>query len=78
MRLLRIDSSARRSSVTRKLTQRFLETWKVQHPEGQVMERDLPTTLLPLISDEWIEAAHSDPSQWTPAREQALSRHSGR
>lgn len=37
------------------------------------MERDLPTTVLPVISDEWIEATHSDPSQWTPAHKQALS-----
>jgi FMN-dependent NADH-azoreductase len=73
MRLLRIDSSARRSSVTRKLTQRFVETWKLKHRDGQVMEPDLSTTVLPVTSDEWIEAAHSDPSQWTPAHKQALS-----
>jgi FMN-dependent NADH-azoreductase len=73
MKLLRIDSSARRNSVTRALTQRFVETWKEQHPEGQVIDRDLSTTLLPLISDEWVEAAHSDPSQWTTAHKHALS-----
>ncbi len=73
MKLLRIDSSARRSSVTRKLTQRFVETWKEQHPSGQVIDRDLSTTTLPLINDEWIEAAHSDPSHWTAAHKQALS-----
>ncbi len=73
MKLLRIDSSARRNSVTRKLTQKFVETWKEQHPTGQVVERDLSTTVLPLISDEWVEAAHSDPSQWTAAHKQALS-----
>jgi FMN-dependent NADH-azoreductase len=73
MKLLRIDSSARRNSVTRKLTQKFVETWKEQHPTGQVVGRDLSTTALPLISDEWVEAAHSDPSQWTAAHKQALS-----
>ena len=73
MKLLRIDSSARRSSVTRTLTQRFVETWKEQHPAGQVIDRDLSATVLPLISDEWVEASHSEPSQWTPAHKQALS-----
>jgi FMN-dependent NADH-azoreductase len=29
--------------------------------------------VLPLISDEWVEAAHSDPSQWTPAQRRAVS-----
>jgi len=73
MKLLRIDSSARRNSVTRTLTQRFAEKWKEQHPSGRIIERDLSATVLPLISDEWVEAAHSDPSQWTPAHRQAVS-----
>lgn len=73
MKLLRIDSSARRNSVTRTLTQRFVDTWKKQHPAGQVIDRDLSATVLPLISDEWVEASHSDPSQWTAAHRQALS-----
>lgn len=73
MKLLRIDSSARRNSVTRNLTQRFVETWKEQHPAGEVIDRDLSATVLPLISDEWVEASHSDPSQWTPEHKQALS-----
>jgi FMN-dependent NADH-azoreductase len=41
MTLLRIDSSARRNSVSRQLTQAFIETWKKENPAGQVIERDL-------------------------------------
>ena len=49
MQLLRTDSSARRNSVSRQLTSRFVETWKKEKPKGGVIERDLATTHLPLI-----------------------------
>jgi FMN-dependent NADH-azoreductase len=73
MRLLRIDSSARRNSVIRKLTAKFVETWKKENPGGQVVERDLSTTALPLITDDWVEGASVDPAQRTPEHRQALS-----
>src|SRR5258706_11753686 len=52
MKLLRIDSSARRNSVSRQLTEKFVETWQNENPEGEVIERDLAKTHLPLITDE--------------------------
>ncbi len=73
MRLLRIDSSARRASVTRKLTAQFTETWKKENPGGQVKERDLSTTVLPLITDEWVEGAAVDPAQRTAAHQGAIA-----
>src|ERR1700719_4188042 len=73
MKLLRIDSSARRNSVTRQLTQKFVEVWKKEHPAGEVIERDLATTQLPLITDEWTLAAHSDPASLTPTQHETLS-----
>jgi FMN-dependent NADH-azoreductase len=73
MKLLRIDSSARRNSVSRQLTQRFVETWKQENPTGKVMERDLATASLPLITDEWTHAAYSDPATLTPAQLETLS-----
>jgi FMN-dependent NADH-azoreductase len=66
MKLLRIDSSARRNSVSRQLTGRFVEAWQHEHPEGTVIERDLPATALPHITDEWVQAIHSDPATLTP------------
>ena len=66
MKLLRIDSSARRNSVSRQLTGRFVEAWQHEHPEGTVIERDLPATTLPHITDEWVQAIHSDPASLTP------------
>jgi FMN-dependent NADH-azoreductase len=73
MKLLRVDSSARRNSVSRQLTDRFVETWKKENPTGEVTERDLAKTHLPLITDEWTLAAHSDPATLTPAQRDTLS-----
>ena len=73
MKLLRIDSSARKNSVSRQLTERFVETWKKQHPAGAVIERDLGATHLPAITDEWMLAAHSDQAMLTPAQRETLS-----
>jgi FMN-dependent NADH-azoreductase len=56
MKLLRIDSSARASSVTRQLTSRFLDAWKAKHPHGGVIERDLSAISLPHITDDWLAA----------------------
>jgi FMN-dependent NADH-azoreductase len=73
MKLLRIDSSARRTSVTRKLTAQFTEVWKRENPGGQVKERGLATTALPLIADEWVEGSSVDPAQRTAAHKHAIA-----
>ncbi|MDQ1387014.1 MAG: FMN-dependent NADH-azoreductase [Acidobacteriaceae bacterium] len=73
MKLLQIDSSARRNSVSRQLTEKFVHAWKKQNPQGHVIKRDLATTTLPLITDEWTLAAHSDPAHLTPGQRQTLS-----
>jgi FMN-dependent NADH-azoreductase len=73
MKLLRIDSSARRNSVSRQLTDRFVDAWKKTNPAGEVIERDLAITQLPHITDEWMLAAYSDPATLTPAQREVLS-----
>jgi FMN-dependent NADH-azoreductase len=73
MKLLRIDSSARRTSVTRKLTAQFTATWQNENPGGQVRERDLATTVLPLITDEWVEGSSVESAQQTSAHKQAIA-----
>jgi FMN-dependent NADH-azoreductase len=72
MNLLRLDSSARRNSVSRQLTARFVEAWQQEHPQGQVLERDLTATALPQITDEWVQAIHSDPATLTADQKQVL------
>src|ERR1700722_971931 len=73
MKLLPIDSSARRNSVSRQLTEKFVETWKKENPSGEVIERDLATTFLPQITDEWTHAAHSDPLGLSSAQRETLA-----
>jgi len=72
MRLLRIDSSARTASVTRQLTARSAEEWKKNHPDGEVIYRDLLATKLPPITDDW-SAAHLEASKLSPAQRSYLS-----
>jgi FMN-dependent NADH-azoreductase len=72
MKLLQVDSSARSSSVTRQLTAKFVEEWKKNHSDGEVIQRDLATTMLPHITDHW-GGTHLEPSQMTPAQRNYLS-----
>jgi FMN-dependent NADH-azoreductase len=72
MKLLQVDSSARASSVTRRLTAKFTEEWKKSHPDGEVIQRDLPATALPLITDDWL-ATRLEESKLTPAQRSYLS-----
>lgn len=73
MTLLRTDSSARRNSVSRQLTEEFVTAWRKENPHGKVIERDLANTALPLITDEWMLAAYSDPATLTPAQRETLA-----
>ena len=73
MKLLKIDSSARKNSVSRQLTARFAEEWQREHPEGTVVERDLATTNLPLITDEWVQAAYAEPTNMTLEQKRVLA-----
>jgi FMN-dependent NADH-azoreductase len=73
MKLLRIDSSARRNSVSRQLTGRFVEAWQQEHRAGQVIERDLAATNIPFITDEFVQAMHTDPAARTAEQKQALA-----
>lgn len=59
MKLLRIDSSARNNSVTRKLTGTFTDMWRRAHPDGAVIERDLSAVAWPFITDQW-SATYAD------------------
>jgi len=71
MTLLQIDSSARKSSVTRRLTAKFTAEWQENHPDGEVIHRDLSATTFPPITDDW-GAAHLKESELTPAQRSYL------
>ncbi len=71
MKLLQIDSSARSSSVTRRLTAKFAKEWRKNHPDGEVIQRDLSATAIPLITDDW-SATQIEDSKRTPAQRSYL------
>lgn len=70
--LLVVNSSPRSNSVSRTLTQKFVEDWRKQIPNGKVVERDLSAGL-PLLTEEWIMAAYTPEVQRTTEQKQLLS-----
>jgi FMN-dependent NADH-azoreductase len=70
--LLIINSSPRRNSVSRRLTQHFAGEWKATHPDTRVIERDLAADTLPFVTESWIQASYTPPDQRTPEQQQAL------
>jgi FMN-dependent NADH-azoreductase len=72
MKLLQIDASPRQDSVSRQLTSLFASTWKKQVPGGEIIHRDLATSALALVNDDWIAGAFSNPQQHTAAHRSAL------
>jgi FMN-dependent NADH-azoreductase len=72
MKLLQIDSSARGTSVTRRLTAKFADDWRKNHRDGEVIQRDLSVTAFPLITDDW-SATQIEDSRLTPAQRSYLS-----
>jgi FMN-dependent NADH-azoreductase len=73
MKLLKVDSSVRGNSISRKLTAQYGEAWARHHPGSEIIERDLAVTTLPLVTDEWVAASRSNPSQLTSAQRQTLA-----
>jgi len=70
--LLRIDSSSLgEASISRQLTENFVEKWKALHPGGQVVTRDLFSSEIPAISAEWI-AARGKPADAYSAEQREL------
>lgn len=73
--LLRIDSSSSQTgaSVSRQLTAEFVEQWRLAHPGGTVIERDLTTSNLPPVTGEWIGASYTPESGRTPKQHEVLA-----
>ncbi|GKS92212.1 NAD(P)H-dependent oxidoreductase [Acidovorax sp. SUPP2539] len=69
--LLHIDASARpggsdatpHGSHTRRLTARFVRQWTAQHPETQVIYRDVGQEPPPPVTGRWIHAAFTPESE---------------
>jgi FMN-dependent NADH-azoreductase len=73
--LLSIQASSRGdSSVSRILSDKFVEQWKQKYPAGQVIVRDLMKTDLPFLDIPWIAGAFApDPAKRSPEMKAALA-----
>jgi FMN-dependent NADH-azoreductase len=73
MKLLHVDSSARDSSVSRAVTTEFVAAWERAHPDSQVIRRDLAVMPLSHVTDDWVQASQSDPTQHTEEQRRVLA-----
>lgn len=53
--LLRVDSSPRPDSLSRRLGDAFTTAWRRRHPEGRVTRRDLARDPVPFIDAGWAQ-----------------------
>ncbi len=60
-------------SISRHLTQSFVEAWKHHHEGGTVTTRDLFTTHLPFVDLPWIAGAYTPAEQHSPEMEKSLA-----
>ncbi len=72
--LLRLDSSPRgERSHSRQLTGLYTQTWQQAHPDGKVVQRDLGRQPVPLVTEDWIAAAFSNPADHTAEQQAAIA-----
>lgn len=71
--ILRIDASARSErSLTRRLADAFVASWRQRLPDTQVIVRDVGRTPPPPVSEEWIAAAFAGENR-TPEQRALLT-----
>ena len=72
--LLKVDSSPMgQFSISRKLSERFLESWLRTHPGGKVISRDLSAIDLPVIDAPWVAAVYTPEPARTPEQNRLLA-----
>ena len=72
--LLHIDSSSQgEASISRYLSHAFVQQWLQAHPDGQVISRDLITSELPVLSQDWVAAAFTPEPARTPGQAEILA-----
>ena len=73
--LLNLEISPRGDrSISRALGNRFIEHWKSNNPDGQVISRDLNAARIPYLDNDWIAGVYAPPEvERTPEMQQALA-----
>lgn len=71
--LLRVDSGPMfQASVSRHLTEEFVQRWKALHPDGKVISRDLNQSQLAPVTAQWVGAAYTPEESRSPEQKQIL------
>lgn len=71
--LLALDSSPLSSSISRELTREFISKWKIAHPAGDVIYRDLAANPPKFVDQRWIFAAFTPAEALQPEQQAALA-----
>ena len=73
-KLLVVEASPRGEySISRNLATRFVADWKVAHPAGEVVERDLAKADLPYVNLPWLGASLTPIEAHTPEMKEVLT-----
>ena len=71
--ILHLDSSPRGNrSRSRLLSKEFISKWRSLHPEDIVTYRDLRTSVIPHVTEEWIAADYTPLPEQTPEMSRTL------
>lgn len=71
--ILRIDSSARQNdSITRRLGSKVIDRLQQQHPNANVVTRDL-SKAIPFVDKDWVHANTTDPDERSLKQQEVLA-----
>ncbi len=71
--IIHLDTSPRDNrSVSRTLSKDFISSWKAAHPNDTITYRDIEHYPVLFVSEDWIAAAFTLPSQHTPEQTEAI------
>ena len=72
-KLLVVEASPRGEySISRNLAKTFVEQWKIAHPDGGIVERDLAKSDLPYVNLPWLGASLTPAEKHTPEMKDVL------
>ncbi|MCD1647296.1 FMN-dependent NADH-azoreductase [Marinobacter adhaerens] len=72
--VLLVETSPRQEhSVSRNLSLSFVTEWKKKNPDDEIVLRDLSNTVIPYVSEDWLQAYFTPPDNQTSAMKDALA-----
>src|ERR1700683_2467774 len=71
--LLHLDSSPLgEASISRNLSQHYVDGWKLLHTLSKVITRDLTQTSIPPVTGAWVGASYTPEDARTPEQKELL------